>query len=73
MAVTIAYLQACSPAPDVNGWWNDETSRLEVGNNKQGTARGSLVLVLFPDGMYAVGVASHVLCMSFCDVQNNNT
>ena len=52
MAVTIAYLQASSPAPDVNGWWNDETSRLEVGNNKQGTARGSLVLVLFPDGMY---------------------
>ena len=36
----------------VNGRWNSEASRLEVGNNKRDTARGSSGLVLIYSGMY---------------------
>ena len=59
--------------------WSVEAARLEVGNNKWATARGSCFIFYFLHFWWylweAVGIASHFLScshtMSFSDVHNN--
>ena len=59
----------------VNGKRNDETSRLELGNNKRATVGGSSVFISFLFWWYvreAAGVTlffSRILSTSFCDVE----